>query len=95
MILEKTMVNCLLIKIMRLNLHASNNQRKYGDASTISEITSVLTSGFTNLQESIVQGVRNTSTNNDNPATSSKRNSTVTPTQQLKRRKYGAGNEGE
>ena len=47
------------------------------------------------MQEAIVQGVRNSSTDNDNPAASSKRNSAIRPTQQLKRRKYGAGNEGE
>ena len=64
-------------------------------ASTISEVISALTSGFTNVQETVVQGVRNASTDNDNQATSTKRNSLVTPTQQLKRRKYGAGDEGE
>ena len=69
--------------------------KKSGDVSTISEVTSALTSGFINIQEEIVQGVRNASTENDNPVTSSKRNSTVTPTQQMKRRKYGAGNEGK
>ena len=47
------------------------------------------------MQETIVQGVRNASTNNDNSATSTKRNSTVMPTQQLKGRKYGAGNKVE
>ena len=50
-------------------------------ASTISEVISALTSGFTNVQETVVQGVRNASTNNDNSATSTKRNRTVTPTQ--------------
>ena len=69
--------------------------KKSDDTSTISEVTSTLTSRFTNMQESIVQGVRNASTDNNNLTTSSKRNSTATPTQQLKKRKYGAGNEDE
>ena len=47
------------------------------------------------MQEAIFQEVRKTSTDNDNQATSTKRNSTATPTQQWKRRKYGAGNKGE
>ena len=51
--------------------------KKDGDVSTISEVTSALTSGFTNMQEAIVQGVRNSSTDNNNPTTSSKSNSTV------------------
>ena len=45
--------------------------KKSGDASTISEVTSALTSSFTNMQEAIVQGVRNASTDNNNPTTSS------------------------
>ena len=69
--------------------------KKSGDASTISEVTSALTSWFANMQEAIFQEVRKTSTDNDNQATSTKRNSTATPTQQWKRRKYGAGNKGE
>ena len=47
------------------------------------------------MQEAIVKGVRNASTDNNNPTTSSKRNSTVISTQQLKTRKYKGENEGE
>ena len=47
------------------------------------------------MQEALVQRVRNASTDNNNPTTSSKRNNTVIPTHQLKGRKHGAGNEGE
>ena len=53
--------------------------KKSGDVSTIGEVTSALTSEFTNMQEAIVQGVRNASTKNNNPTTSSKCNSTVRP----------------
>ena len=51
--------------------------------STISEVTSALTSGFIKMQEETVQGLINASTGNDNPVTSSKRNSTVTPAQDV------------
>ena len=36
------------------------------------------------MQEVIVQGIKNALTDNNNPTTSSKRNSTIMPTQQLK-----------